>query len=257
MLTRYHKILRGKAKPRFLAAQKSGFQKQLVKLSKAKQCPFCNKEHKPAEVKVKISVAEDPTFRNATVLWFGSRGKTKTPAQIAAQAVQKYRRGKKTLIVMGDVAHGLPLLLQILEKLSVPVAIVLAADPLYSEKVAKIFKRIVDIHALTMRWADPGCAAHFGEENYVDIVQKNVASAPSETIVRIPLLPGHLECDAKSALDWISKNAPDAHVQLVQAHKPRAVERAPELNRTVTITEVNDVVTFAHKLSLNAETVVL
>jgi len=258
MLTRYHKILLGKARPRFLAAKKSGFQKQLDNLSKAKQCPFCDKKQKTVAVKVKMSVAEDPTFRNAVSLSFSQRGTAKTPAQVAALVSQKYKRGKKTLIISGDVAHGIPFLLQLLEKLAAPAAIVIVADPLYSEKAAKIFKRIVDVHALTVRWADSGCASHFGAEGYVGITQKNVKfAANGETIVRIPLLPGHIECDAKSTLEWLSKNVPDVRVQFVQSHKPRAVERAPELSRAITITELNDVVAFAHKLELNAETIVL
>jgi len=259
MLLRYQKILRGKTQPRFIAAQKSGaLLKQLTGITRAKHCILCNKQHKPPAAKVKISVAEDPTFRNAVSLSFSQRGTAKTPAQAAALVLQKYKRGKKTLIISGDVAHGLPFLLQLLEKLAAPAAIVLVADPLYSEKATKIFKRIVDVHALTVRWADPGCASHFGAEGYVGIAQKNVKfAANSETIVRIPLLPGHIECDAKSTLEWLSKNVPDVRVQFVQSHKPRAVERAPELSRTITITELNDVVAFAHKLGLNAETIML
>jgi len=259
MLIRYSKLLRGAAKPKFVSARQSGFlRKQLEKIRKAGHCQLCKSKHKLPDAKAKISLAADPTFRNAAILSFSARGASKTPAQIAAQVAQKYKRGKKTLIISGDVAHGLPFLLQILEKLSVSPVIVMAADPLYSDFAAKMFKRIIDIHALTVRWADPGCAAHFGSSDYVDTVRKNIVLAPpNETIVRIPLLPGHLECDAKFILDWLSINAPDIRIQLIQAHKPRAIEHAPELSRTVTITELNDVVAFAHKLELNAETVVL
>lgn len=257
MLQRYSKILRGKARPRFFAA-KAGLQKQAEKLEAAKKCQLCSNDHKPPAIKVRLSASNDTTFRNAIGLSFGPRGSSKTPTHAAAYIAKAYKRGKRTLIIQGDAAHGLPFILGMLTKLTKPVAIVLAIDPMYSEKAAAIFKRIVDVYALTLRWSDPGCAEHFGAPGYVEAVQHNIAKlANKETIIRIPLLPGHLECDAKSALVWLSKNAPHVRVQIMLSHKPRAVERAPELSRTITITDLHDVVTFAHSLGLDAESITL
>ena len=255
-LERYRRILRGSAKPRFFHVR-STLQKQAERLTNIKKCVFCDKKHALPRVKVKISAANDPTFCNALVLSFGPRGSAKTPAQVAAHISKSYKRGKKTLIISGDVAHGLPFLLKFLKKLASPVALVLATDPLYSENAAKVFNRIIDVFVLTLRWCDPGCAAHFGAENYVEQAQKIVKSSKRELVVRIPVIPGHIECDAKSSLEWLAKHAPHARVQLLHTHKPRALERAPELSRTVTITEFSDAVAYALKLGLDAEGIAL
>ncbi|MEM7813604.1 MAG: radical SAM protein [Candidatus Aenigmatarchaeota archaeon] len=241
-----------------MAAQRSGFlAKQSERLLKANTCAFCSRDHKPPAPKVRISKAADPTFRSALALTFGSRGLSRTPAQAVAAIKKAYRRGRKTLIISGDVGHSLPFLLEVLAKLAAPVAVVLASDPLYSAAAAKIFNRIIDVFALTMRWADPGCAEHFGEEVYVSTTQAAAKLAKGDIIVRIPIMPGHIECDAKAMLDWIAKEVPYVHVQLIIAHKPQVSLRAPELSRGITIADLNSIVEHAHKLGLSTESVAI
>jgi len=253
MLDKYYKIVRGKSKPRFLTA-KASMKKELEKIEKSKQCVLCSKEHKLPSVKVKISTEEDPTFRNATTLTFSSKGASKTAAQVAATVAKNFAKGKKTLIVSGDVVHGLPFLIKILNNLKVFPAVVITSDPLYSAKSLKLVQKIADVHAPVWRFANPGCAEHFGVDGYVDIVKQNIAALKPE-IVRIPLMPGHLECDAKPIMQWIAIQNPNILVQLVLAHAPQASERAPELGKTVTITDLHDVAAFARQLGLNAESI--
>lgn len=183
-LARYSKLLRGRTQPRFLRAQRSGFLvEQSQKLLKAKKCALCGIDHAPLKPRAKLAKANDPTFRNAVALIFG-RGSAKTPAQIAAQIAKAYGRGRHTLIISGDAAHGLPFLLEMFANLSAPVAVILAAGE-YTVRAAKIYNRIIDVFAPTLRWADPGCAAHFGSEGYVSAARSAIALAKGELVVRI------------------------------------------------------------------------
>jgi len=251
-LKRYQRVLAGKAKPKFFNALRY-MGKEAARLAKSKKCVLCRRENCARSAKLRLSVSDsDPLFKAAVVLTFSSHGKPKESEQIAAQIGRFCKKGRKTLVVSGDVAHGLPFLLEVLSKTTANIAIAVAADPLWSEKTAKILNRIVDVFALTLRWADTGCAAHFGEENYISTAREISALAKGEVVIRVPVMPGHIECDAKPTVEWISKAMPGAHAQILM-EKPRKLEKAPELDRNLSITEFNDVVGFASKNGLDAE----
>ena len=76
----------------------------------------------------------------------------------------------------------------------------------YSEFTANILKDLVDIYLLDFRYFNNTCAKKLSMAPlYQETATRNmkIAFNDSEMIIRILVIPGHIECDAKPILKWI------------------------------------------------------
>lgn len=138
-------------------------------------------------------------------------------------------------------------------KANIPV--VWNSNSYYSEKTAEILKGIVDIYLLDFRYFNDKCAIKLSATpNYVEIVKRNflLAKKDSELLVRILVLPNHIECDAKPILKWIKDNLGKwTRVNIMAQYYPTwQAEKFPEINRRLTAEEYKGVISYAKKIGL-------
>ena len=118
-----------------------------------------------------------------------------------------------------------------------------------------ILKYIVDVYLTDFKYGNDDCAEKLsGIKNYWDIITRNheIAKKQGEMIIRHLVLPGHAECCSFPVIEWISDNAPDAAVNIMDQYYPayRAFEYQG-MNRRVGREEYAMVYEYGKKLGLN------
>jgi putative pyruvate formate lyase activating enzyme len=122
-------------------------------------------------------------------------------------------------------------------KLNVPV--VWNSNSYYSVETAKLLAGFIDVYLLDFKYGPGECALKISDAaNYWETCIKNHLYAKSygELIIRVLVLPNHLECCVKPILNWISKNlGENTRVNIMFQYRPewRAYE-IPELRRRLT-----------------------
>ena len=143
--------------------------------------------------------------------------------------------------------------LRLVEK-NIPV--VWNSSAYYSEKTAMMIKDIVDIYLLDFRYFSERCGRELSSTpNYPEAAKKNhlLAKRHGELIIRVLVMPGHIECDAKPILKWIADNLGSrVYVNILAQYHPcyRAWEY-PKINRPLDIEEYREVVDYANKIGLS------
>ncbi|MEM3693663.1 MAG: radical SAM protein [Candidatus Bathyarchaeia archaeon] len=125
----------------------------------------------------------------------------------------------------------------------------------YSPETARLLTGFIDVYLLDYKYGSNLCAeAISSAPGYVEVCQRNhlLALKSGELIIRILLLPEHLDCCAKPIIEWIAKNlGPWVRVNIMDQYRPhwRAYERA-ELRRPLRAEEYSEALSFARSLGL-------
>ncbi|MEM2926449.1 MAG: radical SAM protein [Candidatus Bathyarchaeia archaeon] len=123
----------------------------------------------------------------------------------------------------------------------------------YSPETARLLTGFIDVYLLDYKYGSNLCAeAISSAPGYVEACQRNhlLALKSGELIIRILLLPEHLDCCAKPIIEWIAKNlGPWVRVNIMDQYRPhwRAYERA-ELRRPLRAEEYSEALSFARSL---------
>ena len=125
-------------------------------------------------------------------------------------------------------------------KLNTPV--VWNSNSYYSEETAKLLAGFADVYLLDFKYGPGGCAAKISSApGYWGACTRNhlYAKRYGELIIRVLVLPGHLECCVKPILNWISKNlGENARVNVMFQYRPEwRAHEIPELRRRLTSDE--------------------
>jgi len=103
--------------------------------------------------------------------------------------------------------------------------VVFDSNAYLSEKAMELLDGVVDIFVLDFRYFDNDCARMLSDApRYVEAAKRTLllARMQTELIVRVPLMPEHLECDAKPALKWIKSNlGPWTRVNVITKYERR------------------------------------
>ncbi len=177
-------------------------------------------------------------------------------AEKTARWIEKKRMEgcRNVNFVGGDPAPNIPFILKVLKKTKVNIPVVFNSNAYFSEAAAELLKDIIDVYLLDFRYFDASCAEELSKApGYPDAAKRNLlfAEKHGELMVRLLVLPGHIECDAKPALEWISRNLESYKLNIMPQYKPcwHAYE-LPELGRRISIAEYNEVVGYAHAVGI-------
>lgn len=135
------------------------------------------------------------------------------------------------------------------------IPVVWNSSSYYSEKSAELIKDIVDIYLLDFRYFSGKCARRLSNTpNYPEVAKRNhlIAKGDSDLIVRVLVMPGHLECDAKPILEWIAENlGPKTRVNILAQYRPcwKAMGYK-EISRPLSMEEYREVMDYAKGLGL-------
>jgi putative pyruvate formate lyase activating enzyme len=99
---------------------------------------------------------------------------------------------------------------------------------------------VIDFWLPDLKYFSEDCAKRISDvENYPKIVTRNIKTAytlgTKEMIIRVLVLPNHLECCVLPILDWIAQNTPEAFVNIMGQYRPLwKVGQNPELYQDIT-----------------------
>jgi len=119
-----------------------------------------------------------------------------------------------------------------------------------------LLREVIDIWLPDFKYGNNKCAERLSVvEKYWEITTRNIKIAynSGDMIIRHLVLPNHIECCSKPVLRWISKNCPKALVNIMGQYRPeylvsRYPERWPDIGRTPTLEEMEEVYRYANQL---------
>ncbi|MFH1328524.1 MAG: radical SAM protein [Candidatus Bathyarchaeota archaeon] len=194
--------------------------------------------------------------QNWTISQHYETGK-KYSSESLAKVVERLREGgcRNANLVGGDPTPWLKHWVDVFRSVDVNVPVIWNSNAYYSEEAARLLMGFVDVYLLDYKYGKNECATRISRApNYVRVCQRNLLYAKKygEIIIRILLLPSHIDCCAKSILNWIADNLGlNVRVNIMDQYRPewRAYD-VPELRRHLTISEYKTVVNHAKDLGL-------
>jgi putative pyruvate formate lyase activating enzyme len=187
--------------------------------------------------------------------WFESSEKY-TPQQLAT-AIEHLRNSgcRNVNLVGGEPTPWLAQWLETFKHVSLNVPVVWNSNSYYSEETAKLLAGFVDVYLLDFKYGPGGCARRISDApDYWDVCKRDhlYAKKHGELIIRVLVLPGHLDCCTKPILNWIAQNlGANTRINLMFQYRPewQAFE-IPELKRKLTKEEMAKAIRLAEEAGL-------
>ncbi len=187
--------------------------------------------------------------------WF-EVGQPYSPKQLA-KAVEQLRKGgcRNVNLVGGDPTSWLPQWLETFRHVNVNVPVVWNSNSYYSEESAKLLAGFADVYLLDFKYGPKDCAEKISDApGYWEACTRNhlYAKKYGELIIRVLVLPEHLECCTKPVLNWIAQNLGDwIRVNVMFQYRPEwRANEMPELQRRLSEKERKRAIELAKEVGL-------
>lgn len=174
-----------------------------------------------------------------------------------ARAVEHLRNNgcRNINLVGGDPTPWLAQWLETFKHVNVNVPVVWNSNSYYSQETAKLLAGFVDVYLLDFKYGNNKCAKHISDaQNYWETCTCNhiYGRKYGELLIRVLVLPGHLDCCVEKILEWISKNlGSTTRTNIMFQYRPEwRAHEIPELRRRLTSSERENAVQFAKKAGL-------
>jgi putative pyruvate formate lyase activating enzyme len=158
-------------------------------------------------------------------------------------------------LVGGEPTPWLKQWLETFKNVNVNIPVVWNSNTYYSPETAQLLAGFADVYLLDFKYGPGECAEKISEApNYWSVCTRNHLEAKNygELIIRILVLPNHLECCTKPIINWIAENlGVETRVNIMFQYRPewRAYE-IPELRRRLTGDEMEKALHFAKEAKL-------
>ena len=182
--------------------------------------------------------------QNYTVSQWLEKGDTMSPQYVAEGADKARRAGARNLnCVGGNPDQYLSLWLEVFLALEENIPVVWNSNAYYSQEQARLLDGVVDIYLLDFKYGNDDCAREIsGVDRYMRTITENLlmAKESAEVIVRVLVLPDHLDCCLDQILRWVSKNlGTSTRVNLMWQYRPEwKAHTRKELSRRLTRSEM-------------------
>ena len=194
--------------------------------------------------------------QNWTISQWFETGEIYKPRRLAL-AVERLRRNgcRNANLVGGEPTPWLQQWLQTFKQVNMNVPIVWNSNSYYSEETAKLLAGFADIYLLDFKYGSNKCATRISNApHYWEACTRNHSHASEfgEPIIRVLILPEHLECCTKVVLDWIADNlGRNTRTNLMFQYRPEwRAHEIPELRRRLTRNEKSRAVELAKEAGL-------
>lgn len=194
--------------------------------------------------------------QNWTISQWLENGELYTPERLANE-VERLRLSscRNVNLVGGEPTPWLQQWLKTLEHVSVNVPVVWNSNSYYSQETAALLRGFSDVYLLDFKYGPGGCAERISDApNYWNVCTYNHLEAKKygELIVRVLVLPNHLECCTRPTFDWIAKNlGAETRVNIMFQYRPEwRADEVPELRRRLTNDEKDRAVELAEEAGL-------
>jgi len=145
-------------------------------------------------------------------------------------------------LVGGDPTPWLWHWLRVFKHVKANIPIVWNSNSYFSEEVARLLMGFSDVWLTDIKYGNDECAERISNApRYWDVATRNhlMAKGQVEFLIRVLVLPGHLECCTKPILNWISENlGPATRVNVMFQYRPEYnASKFPELKRRLSAEE--------------------
>ncbi|MFB3889783.1 MAG: radical SAM protein [Candidatus Bathyarchaeia archaeon] len=194
--------------------------------------------------------------QNWTISQFAEQGTEFTMERLAAEIDELRADGCRNVnLVGGEPTPWLPPWLQTFKHVEANVPVVWNSNSYYSPETAQLLAGFADVYLLDFKYGPGDCAERISEApRYWDACVANHLEAKrhGELIVRVLVLPGHLDCCTQPILSWIAKNlGAETRVNVMFQYRPEwRAHEVPELRRRLTGEEMARAVHIAEEAGL-------
>jgi len=170
----------------------------------------------------------------------------------------KARRAQGALNVNwvgGDPTPNLPYILKVLRFCRENIPQIWNSNMYCSLETMKLLGGVIDLYLTDFKYGNNGCAERLSMvRNYMEIVERNhrIAYSQTDMLIRHLVMPNHIRCCTEPILKWISKNTPQALVNIMAQYRPeyRACEY-DDISRPLKMSEHREALEIARELGLN------
>jgi putative pyruvate formate lyase activating enzyme len=194
--------------------------------------------------------------QNYTISQWMETGETYRPESLARQVDRLRVNGcRNANLVGGEPTPWLQQWLETFKHVRANIPIVWNSNSYYSPETAQLLAGFADIYLLDFKYGPGHCAQRISDApNYWTVCTRNHLEAKKhgELIIRVLVLPNHLECCTKPILEWIAKNmGNETRVNVMFQYRPEwKAHEIPELNRRLIRDEMEKAVQLAKAAGL-------
>jgi putative pyruvate formate lyase activating enzyme len=194
--------------------------------------------------------------QNWTISQWFEQGEIYAPERLA-KAVEHLRKSgcRNANLVGGEPTPWLEQWLETFKRVDVNVPVVWNSNSYYSEETARLLAGFVDVYLLDFKYGNNECATRISDApNYWEACTRShlYGNGYGELLIRVLLLPEHLECCAKTILNWIAENLGTwVRTNVMFQYRPEwRAHEIPELRRRLTRNEMERAVQLAKEAGL-------
>lgn len=179
-----------------------------------------------------------------------------SPKEMAGEVERLRMSGCRNVnLVGGEPTPWLQQWLEAFKHVSVNVPVIWNSNSYYSTQTAKLLIGFADVYLLDFKYGPADCAKRISDApDYWRACKRNHLEAKKhgELIIRVLVLPNHLQCCTKPTLNWISENlGKETRVNLMFQYRPEwRAHEIPELRRGLSKNEMKQAVQLAKKAGL-------
>jgi len=148
--------------------------------------------------------------QNWTISQWMETGRVYEPEEMAGEVERLRLNGCRNVnLVGGEPTPWLGRWLKVFRSVGVNVPVVWNSNSYYSPKTALLLAGFVDVYLLDFKYGFGECAGRISDApDYWRVCTRNHLDAKKfgELIVRVLVLPGHLNCCLKPIVEWIGEN---------------------------------------------------
>jgi putative pyruvate formate lyase activating enzyme len=171
-------------------------------------------------------------------------GRRTTPEELAGCIAARREQGAVNVnLVGGEPTVHLPNLLRTLLRLETPQPVVWNSNMYATPEAMALLDGVVDLFLGDIHFGSEVCARRLGGiPDYLPSVTtafETAAASGASVISRHLVMPGHLECCARPAMEWAARVLPEVPFHLMFQYVPDfRAEGDPVLGRTLTREEI-------------------
>jgi putative pyruvate formate lyase activating enzyme len=194
--------------------------------------------------------------QNWTISQWKEKGEDYKPQALAKEVEQLRMNGCRNVnFVGGEPTPWLEQWLATFNHVNINVPVVWNSNSYYSPETARLLVGFIDVYLLDFKYGPSGCAEKISDApSYWEACTRNHLEAKKygELIIRILVLPSHLECCTKPIMNWIARNlGTDTRVNVMFQYRPEwKAHEIPELRRRLTRDEKKRAIQLAKESNL-------
>jgi len=194
--------------------------------------------------------------QNWTISQWIEKGEVYKPEALAREVEQLRMNGcRNANLVGGEPTPWLEQWLETFKHVNKNIPVVWNSNSYYSQETARLLAGFVDVYLLDFKYGPDGCAKKISDApNYWVACTRHHLEAKKygELIIRVLVLPSHLECCTKPIINWIAeKLGTETRVNVMFQYRPEwKAHEIPELRRRLTRDEKKKAIQLAKEANL-------